>query len=172
MKKPLCIAGEEINYVYKALEVFVSGCTRNCPGCQNPELHEFGKGTPYKKWLKTFVKQKDRYLSLVNKIWIVGGDLLCQDLELAEDFIAHLDNLIPLSVQIVLWTGEESLVNVPNEIFQHVDGVKLGSFVKRTKSYEALYFEEDGSSTTVKLAGNNQYFVFPDFSPRLESREN
>jgi len=153
------IAGSEINYTYNALEIFVSGCTHGCKGCQNPELQSFGVGKKWPRWLRENAYNISQGLSLlIDKVWIVGGDLLCQDIGDACEFLRTLRKTNK-HLQIVVWTGVEVIQDVPDEIFELVDGVKLGSYMKGRKSYEADYFDPKLGDTTVKLASDNQYFI-------------
>lgn len=57
--------------------VYVSGCTHNCPGCFNPETHDFDAGKPWTKEIedKIIKHVKDNDLSGLN---MLGGDPLQQ----------------------------------------------------------------------------------------------
>jgi len=162
------IAGSEINFTYSALEIFVSGCTHGCKGCQNPELQKFGVGKAWPRWLREKSFDIFQGLSLlIDKIWIVGGDLLCQETGDAVEFLRTLRKTNP-KLQIVVWTGMETIQEVPDEIWKLVDGVKLGSYIKGRKSYEADYLDPKLGDTTVKLASDNQYFVMKGISDEAE----
>lgn len=157
---PMHIAGAEINYTYNAFEIYVSGCTRDCKGCQNPELQKYGVGKKWQRWMRD-----NKHLitncceGLVDKVWIVGGDLMCQPVEDAVEFLKEIRKANP-SIQIVVWTGAEDIDTIDEETFELADGFKLGPYIKTRKSYEADYIDPKLGDTTVKLASSNQYFVF------------
>ena len=48
----LTIIGSQLNPAHDALEIYVSGCRRGCPGCHNPEAQAFGKGKSAWLWMK------------------------------------------------------------------------------------------------------------------------
>lgn len=58
--------------------IYVSGCTHNCPGCFNPETHDFNYGKPWTKEIedKIIKHVKDNNLSGLN---MLGGDPLQQN---------------------------------------------------------------------------------------------
>lgn len=65
------IIGSEMNLRHRALEVYVSGCIRDCPGCHNPEAQAFGNGMRWDKWLTA-----NRYklaTGTFRNVWILGG---------------------------------------------------------------------------------------------------
>ena len=157
---PMHIAGDELNFTYNALEIYVSGCTRNCKGCHNPELQKYGVGKKWQRWLRDNGHHiTNQYEGLIDKIWIVGGDLLCQPMEDAVEFVKGLRKLNP-HIQIVVWTGAEDIDGVDDTLFELVDGFKTGSYQKNRKSYEADYLDPKLGWTTVKLASSNQCFQF------------
>ena len=161
-RSTLYIAGLEFNYEHKAVEIFVSGCTRKCKGCHNPELQTYKIGTPFRRWLDINKSPISKEWNLLfDDVWIVGGDLLCQDPDEAVEFLKCLRSVLPESMRIVLWTGEEELINVPDEIFELCDGCKLGAYRKDLKGWQAPYLLADGTVTQIKLASNNQRFLFP-----------
>ena len=47
----LTIIGSQLNPAHDALEIYVSGCRRGCPGCHNPEAQAFGKGKSARLWM-------------------------------------------------------------------------------------------------------------------------
>ena len=154
------IAGVEVNFTHKALEVFVSGCTRNCPGCHNPELQKYGVGKKWQRWIRenAYRLQYD-YSMLVNKLWIVGGDLLCQPPEDVVEFLKALRKAAP-SLQLIVWTGEQQLKNIDDDVKALVDGFKLGPYKEGLGAYSNPYIEPDGSTSHIELASLNQFFVF------------
>ena len=57
------------------LTVFTQGCPHDCPGCHNPETHDFGGGKMYdvEKVIETF-----RENILLDGVTFSGGDPFCQ----------------------------------------------------------------------------------------------
>ena len=74
------IIGSEPNLAHAALEIYVSGCTRACPGCHNPEAQGYGKGLKWPRWLAQNAWKIRQGLDekLFRRLWILGGDPLCQ----------------------------------------------------------------------------------------------
>lgn len=155
------IAGYEINYEHSALEIFVSGCTRGCPGCHNPELQAYGVGKKWQRWIRDHAYHLTyEYSRLINKIWVMGGDLLCQPPEDAVEFLKALRKAAP-ELQIIVWTGASRFTDLDPDINAACDGFKMGAY-DETKAgrYPAGYTEPDGSFTNVHLASKNQFFIF------------
>lgn len=141
------------NIPHSAFEIYVSGCTRHCKGCQNKEIQAFGIGTPWVEWER---KNSKKYLNpLFKRIWILGGDLLCQSYE---DIIYMIKNIKEKTdKELWLWTGETMENIKKNQDFLHIvrqfDYVKSGPFdIDNKESYE--YTLSDG--TKLKIIGNNQ----------------
>lgn len=157
------IAGYEINYEHGALELFVSGCTRNCKGCHNPELQKYGVGKKWQRWIReNAFRLSYEYSIIVDKIWIMGGDLLCQPPEDVVEFLKALRKNAP-DLQIVVWTGASSMSEVDQEIRELADGFKFGSYDESLAdpSYMAGYIApRTGIIEDVHLASRNQFFIF------------
>lgn len=131
--------------------VFTQGCPHRCPGCHNPETHDFqgGEEVSVEELLK-----KLGYDPLMAGVTLSGGDPMCQAGECA-DFAREAKKR---GLNIWVYTGytyehlmEEadpdrlSLLNVADVL---VDG----PFVENLKSYEALY----RGSTNQRLIDLNQ----------------
>lgn len=157
------IAGCEINYEHGALEIFVSGCTRNCKGCHNPELQKYGVGKKWQRWLRENTYSIGyEYSMFADKIWIMGGDLLCQQPEDIVEFLKALRKAAP-DYQIIVWTGAASVVEVDPDVYELIDGAKLGAYDETLKDDEYLagyILKDDGEIIDIHLASRNQFFVF------------
>lgn len=69
-QKESIVDGEGIRFV-----IFTQGCPHHCPGCQNPETHDFNSGTEYdtEDIVKMFSQNP-----LISGITLSGGDPFCQ----------------------------------------------------------------------------------------------
>lgn len=146
----LTVIGTEYNAAHDAMEIYVSGCTRDCPGCHNPEAREFGKGKSTRVWL-----QESRYKFLTGtfrRVWILGGDLLCQPEHEAREFMFSLRKAAP-DMEFWLWTGAERLADVPDSLLRLFDVVKTGAYIKELSSWRVEY---KGGSQGLVLASANQ----------------
>ena len=156
------IAGYEINYEHGALEVFVSGCTRNCKGCHNPELQKYGVGKKWQRWIReNAYRLSYEYSIIIDKIWIMGGDLLCQPPEDIVEFLKALRKTAP-NLPIVVWTGAASVSEVDSDVYELIHGLKLGAYDETLAdaSYQASYIQPTGLISDVHLASRNQSFAF------------
>lgn len=148
----LRIIGTEYNPVHQAFEVYVAGCTRNCPGCHNPESHSFGRGRRWPEWLR------DNRFKLGTQtfkhVWVLGGDLLCQpDPVDALEFIKTLHRALPGFMKLWLWTGGE-LKDVPPDLFAWLHYVKTGEY--RQSEVSVLIRYDDGDTPLLLASGNQQ----------------
>lgn len=121
----LTILSTEYDAERSVLEIYVSGCTRACKGCHNPEAQRFGQGRRWPLWLR------DNTLKLksepVKHVWILGGDLLCHPTYEVLEFLRALKKVIPHK-PLWLWTGEEVYTDIPVEVLNYFDYIKTGSY--------------------------------------------
>lgn len=113
--------------------VFTQGCVHNCPGCHNPQTHDFSGG--YDEDTQTIIA-KFRENPLLDGVTLTGGDPFCQPepcLEIAR--AAHESGL-----NVWAYTGYlfEEVVKDPamRALLEEVDVLIDGPFVleKRTLS--------------------------------------
>lgn len=118
--------------------VFFQGCDIHCKGCQNPSSWDISKGTPYEiDELAQLLREK-----VVNKkITISGGEPLMQ-----KDALLELVKKLP-DFDVVLYSGHE-LKDIPNDVIQNVNYIKVGAFAEELKS-----------STTPYVGSTNQIFL-------------
>lgn len=122
--------------------IYVSGCTHNCPGCFNPETHDFNAGEPWTKEIEDKIIQhvKDKGLSGLN---VLGGDPLQQ----TEDFT--LANFLYRFKQetgkdIWIWTGYQfdSIMktrSISRSILEKCDVCVDGRFVQQLADAKLRY---------------------------------
>jgi len=118
--------------------LYVQGCDQACPGCQNTKTWKRDGGTE--------VLIDDLVIELREKVTnkkltISGGEPLLQ----ADEVLSLLDSLSEFNV--ALYTGYE-LENVPKEILEKLDYIKVGK-----------YIEESRSTTLSYVGSSNQCFL-------------
>lgn len=122
--------------------IYVSGCTHNCPGCFNPETHDFNAGKPWSKEIedKIIKHVKDNNLSGLN---LLGGDPLQQtkDFTLREFLIRFKKET---NKDIWLWTGYtfEDIINRHTEhyrILEQCDVCVDGKYIQELYDIKIRY---------------------------------
>lgn len=112
--------------------IYVSGCTHKCPGCFNPETHDFNYGKPWTKEIedKIIKHVKDNDLSGLN---MLGGDPLQQVKDATlRNFLKRFKE--ETGKDIWLWTGYsfEDIINKHTEhsrILEQCDVCVDGKFI-------------------------------------------
>ena len=128
------VDGEGVRFV-----IFTQGCPHKCPGCHNPETHDFNDGKEYdtSEIVEMFKKNP-----LISGITLSGGEPFCQPTactELARE--AH-----KLGLNVWCYTGysfETLLRDSDRRLLSEIDVLVDGKFSKSLKSL-ALKFR--GSS--------------------------
>ena len=113
--------------------IYVSGCTHNCPGCFNPETHDFDAGKPWTKEIedKIIKHVKDNDLSGLN---MLGGDPLQQTKD--DTLVKFLKRFKEeTGTSIWIWTGYtfEHIINsnsLAKSILEQCDVCVDGRFVQ------------------------------------------
>lgn len=113
-------------YFGPAIELYISGCYRKCPGCCNPELQSFNNGVEicYED-LIDYLKQRENFFNIIS---FLGGDLLCQN---KKEIFSLLESLDVYFSKKVFWlfTGEE-FCNIDKSILSYFDYIKTGKYKK------------------------------------------
>ena len=127
------VDGQGIRYV-----VFTQGCKHNCPGCHNPETHDFNGG---------YLEDIDKIVSeiasdkLLRGLTISGGD----PMEQPEAVLELATKVKGLNKTVWVYTGYtyEELVNKNNptidKILETIDVLVDGRFIERLLSPELRY---------------------------------
>ena len=102
--------------------LYLQGCDRRCDGCHNPETWDLsmGKSVPIDR-----LTQEIRNRATNNKLTISGGEPL-QQLPAVLELLKSLDDF-----NIALYTGSE-IQDVPGELLERLDYIKVGRFVKES----------------------------------------
>lgn len=143
------IAASQFNVDSSTLEIYLSGCTRACAGCHNPELQDFGVGENYIRYIPRLEYQLSR--PFVSNIAIMGGEPLAQGKINLQDFIQRLkyyDKYKNDGRYIWIYTGFD-FEHIPQWIKSTVDYIKCGAYDENLKSNNYI-------SYGVKLASTNQ----------------
>jgi len=117
-------------YKVATAEIYVSGCTRNCCGCHNPELanFEYGEELDIDKLITRLNERKE----LFKAISISGGDLLCHSQEDAFKLAFKLKGAFP-DKEFWLFTGENEFSNIPTWATAIFDVIKYGKYMQDLK---------------------------------------
>lgn len=150
------IIGSEPNLVHAALEIYVSGCTRACPGCHNPEAQGYGKGLKWPRWLAQNAWKIRQGLDekLFRRLWILGGDPLCQPEHEIVELLHSLRRIGGKGMELWLWTGAETLSDVPGSIRSLADFIKTGAYRRELPVREVDIYGDGREFLT--LATDNQ----------------
>lgn len=116
--------------------LWVSGCTHNCPNCQNPETHNIDSGILFDNsaWCEIEEQLRKDYIS---GITFSGGDPLCFcNREIINDMISYIRSAYPTK-NIWLYTGYtwEEIQNNPElkKIVDRIDVLCEGRFIESLK---------------------------------------
>ena len=123
------IAGTEFSLKNKSFEIYIQGCYRRCSGCHNPDTQPFdgGKVVNIVSFCRGVANLIKPFGSLVENIYVTGGDLLCQTEGVAKTFSLTLFLLFTGRYNMWLFTGEEEIL-LPNWIWEYYDVVKCGKY--------------------------------------------
>ncbi len=104
--------------------LFVQGCKRKCGNCHNPNTWDINKG---KEFYVEKIAEELRKKCLNKKLTISGGEPFLQYPAVLE-LVKILNDF-----DIVLYTGFE-FKDVPEEILQYLDYIKVGNYIKEKRS--------------------------------------
>jgi anaerobic ribonucleoside-triphosphate reductase activating protein len=120
-----------------AVEIYISGCYHNCPGCHNPEMQNYDYGKPFN--YKTLYEELNNNQDWFDIVSILGGDLLCQINDEAKDFSQWL-KLQFKDKKLWLFTGKdfEEIEENYKWCFDIFDVIKTGRYMKNLESDDKL----------------------------------
>ena len=131
------------------VSLFVSGCSRNCPGCFNPQTHDPCFGQKFTEETKKMIfSELDK--DIISGLSLLGGDPMypANRKEIIE-FCKEVKEKYP-NKDIWMWTGYllDELIKEPDckDIFKYVDVVIDGPFKQELKNPE---LEWKGSSNQI-----------------------
>jgi len=127
------IAGTEYSLKYKSYEIYIQGCNRGCVGCHNPEAQPFNGGELV--YMPTYFAEQEfkvkEFGNLVERVYITGGDLLCQPREKAI-MCSKIARSCFRDKELWLFTGA-SKGDIPREILSYYDVIKCGDYQEKLK---------------------------------------
>ena len=120
--------------------IWFQGCSHNCPGCHNPETHDFKAGVEVS--LKTMKKQIDE-LEYQSGVTFSGGDPMMQ-VEALYELASYVQEK---GMNVWVYTGytfEELMILADkNEMFmkalEQIDVLVDGKFVMDLKSFDVQF---------------------------------
>ena len=115
---------------------WVQGCPHHCPGCFNPETWSFKSGNPYTKETRKKIIEAISANNVQRNFSVLGGEpLASENLEMTEDIVRAVRAAYP-DIKIYLWTGYE-FDKLPHfAIFDFVDVIIDGPFIKDLKNLD------------------------------------
>lgn len=136
IQKDSVVDGEGIRAV-----IWTQGCSHNCPGCHNPETHDFNSG--YLVDTSDILSQMDKLVHTHTGITLSGGDPLMQ-VDACLEIARYAKNL---GLNVWCYTGftfEELLLAskskpVIKEFLNSIDVLVDGKFKLEEKSYDTIF---------------------------------
>lgn len=131
----------------RSYDIFFSGCKANprCKDCHNPESWDFSFGVDWREKQDKIKADLETFSSVIDKVFILGGEPLDQD---ECEFLLFLDWLRELNKEIWLFTRFE-LEEIPVYIKSRVDYIKTGRYKPELSTNDNVQFG-------VRLATSNQ----------------
>lgn len=136
--------------------LYVSGCTHNCPGCHNPETHDFNYGKDYYNEIDNIMNKIEKTYNVLDGITISGGDPLHQNNILCVyDFIQRIRKRFP-KLNIWVYTGYtlEELFQRADElttsILHNIDVLVDGRYIEKLKDLD-LWFRGSSNQRIIDM---------------------
>lgn len=143
------ILATQFTLANKSFEIYVAGCNAlpHCKGCHSEESWDFNAGEKYTDiYLSELCKKIKEFDSLIDKVWILGGDPLDNNLEEVCEMASQF-----IDKEVWLFT-RYSLDEVKNKLKINInifDYIKCGR-------YEEDLITDDNIQYGIKLATSNQ----------------
>jgi len=162
------IAGTEFSVKRKSFEIYVQGCYRACSGCHNPETQPFdgGKSVDIEAFLREQYERTSLFPDMVKNIYVSGGDLLCQNGSVAEEFSRIASDLWQDKYKW-LFTGCD-YSKIPEWVWKYYDIVKCGQYVEGLKQ-EGVF--PASSNQMLIFNSNPSAFLETDILDKFNSTE-
>lgn len=121
--------------------LFVQGCPHHCPGCHNPQTHDFSGGREM---------EEEEIIAAINKnpllsgLTLSGGEPMCQARALAH-LVERVRKECPRIKEVACYTGftfeelAEGKAEGANELLEQLDTLIDGRFVQALRSWEIRF---------------------------------
>lgn len=121
--------------------LFVQGCPHHCPGCHNPQTHDFSGGKEM---------EEEEIIAAINKnpllsgLTLSGGEPMCQARALAH-LVERVRKECPRIKEVACYTGftfeelAEGKAEGANELLEQLDTLIDGRFVQALRSWEIRF---------------------------------
>ena len=161
------IAGTEYSLQYRSFEIYVQGCYRHCPDCHNPETQPPCGGTEVnaEEWIALQKEKTDKFDSIIKRVYMTGGDLLCNYDDIAIKFSALVSRTWD-NKEIWLFTGAKK-EELPDWVFKYYDIIKFGEYDK-TKRQEGVFPASSNQGLIINARmGSKKVIEVPDFKGEI-----
>lgn len=129
------ILSSQYSLNYKSFEIYISGCNRKCSTCFNKETWDFNLGNNYLTQIDIISDKIKDFSSLIDWIWILGGEPLDNEISNLEDLLIILKKL---NKPIVLFTSYY-IEEVPNNIKKICNFIKCGPYLEEYNGNNTQY---------------------------------
>ena len=103
-----------------SLAINISGCPYRCKGCHSQYLWEY-----IGSYLADDIDELlNKYDGLISCVCFMGGD------QNEEDLIFCLDKIKDKSLKTCLYTGNDSINNLSNQLLKRLDYLKIGRYIE------------------------------------------
>ena len=145
------IVSTQYTLATKTLEIYVSGCDGICGSqCHNYELRDFNLGECYLKALPKILSKVECSGSMIDNIWVLGGEPMLQNLDELKDFVKKIKTT---NKKLWLFTRFEY-----DEVIERFSDYNMFDYIKCGK-YDVSCKTNDNIQHGIKLATSNQYIV-------------
>lgn len=147
------------------VSIFVQGCHFHCPGCFNPETHDFSGGIQFDENTLSIL------LKLLDKPWIdglsiLGGEPLNpENVNTVYEIVKAVKSKYP-NKTIWLWTGYtyDSIININNELLQQINVLSFCDVLIDGQYNKVLYdpslkFRGSSNQNIYHKINNNWYLI-------------
>lgn len=119
--------------------LFVQGCPHHCPGCHNPQTHDFNGGRDAEE---NEIIQGINKNPLLSGLTLSGGEPMCQARALAH-LVQRVRKECPRIKEVACYTGytfeELKDVDGANELLGQLDTLVDGRFIQAERSWELKF---------------------------------
>lgn len=117
--------------------IFFQGCPHHCPGCHNPETHDFNGG--HFEEIEDIINEIKKNPLLLG-VTISGGEPFFQK----EELLTLVKEIRKTNLNIMVYTGYtfENLINsdsITKEILSNIDYLVDGPFILKERDLELIF---------------------------------